>query len=111
MSNISRFAYDPQRTVIAFEGERIKGFAADTKYAKGATAGTHVLYLQPTSPSFDTLLVVGNRGTLTVQVHRGGAVDNVLNLHIGYVKVVGYSVSRLSNEVPTVSVILREVNA
>lgn len=110
MDRSSRLAYDPQRTVIAFDGERIKGFSADVKYSKGATAGTHVLYLQPTSPSFDALLV-GNRGTLTVQVHRGGAADNVLNLHIGYVKVVGYSVSRLSNEVPTVSVILREVNA
>lgn len=101
---IIQYAYDPQKTSIIFDGNRISGFAADVKYTKGETGESHILHLQVTSKSLPDL-EVGRVGVLVLNVHRGG--DEFVSVNLGKAVVKGYSIDRLENEVPVVRVLIR----
>ena len=101
---INQYAYDPQKTSIIFDGNRIRGFAAGVKYTKGETAQSHIIHLQVTSQSLPDL-EVGRTGRLMLDIHRGG--DDYLAVDLGNGQVRGYSIDCLENEVPVVRVLIR----
>lgn len=96
-------AYDPIRSGVFLNGDRVVGAAADRVYRR-VSSTEHELHLQATSASLQRLHV-GYVGELTLQLHAGA--DRNIDIYIGKVEVKSLYVEELGSEVPVVVVVLK----
>lgn len=99
-------AYDPSRTSVEFDGQRITGFSSGKKYAR-LSRDTHELYLQVTS-QFLQKFGVGSKGLLTIVAHAGE--DKTVGFCCGDFRIVEIYIEELSCDVPQVIVVLKNEN-
>jgi hypothetical protein len=100
-------AYDPLKTEIYFDGNRVVGFGLNMMYSRGEAKGTHFLFLQSTSVSLPNLLI-GVQGVLELRISAGGSRQVVVK--VGDVIISDYVIDTLSRKsIPEIRVVLKEV--
>lgn len=104
LKNLILSAYDPIKTGVFFNGEKIIGSSSDRVYRRLSDTH-HELHLQATSQSLQHL-EVGSTGSLHLKVHSGS--DRIVDINVGNMKVDSLYVEELGCEVPVVVVVLKK---
>lgn len=105
MQPLAKYAYDPSKNSMVFDGHRITGFAHPLKYRR-VDEDTHEIHLQIVS-EFLLKISIGNTGVLAIAANAGG--DRKFSINCGVLRVEKFYIKELSGDIPEVVIVLKKV--